>query len=99
MLKKSMALSKVYTLLEPGPVIMVTTALKGRLYAENSPVGMKILRAPEYRAGLLRVAAACSAASVCFLSTISRLRSSMVVSWRWACTRANTSSFWNGLVM
>lgn len=30
MSKKSFALSKVYTLIEPGPVIMVTTALKGR---------------------------------------------------------------------
>ena len=30
MSKKSFALSKVYTLIEPGPVTMVTTALKGR---------------------------------------------------------------------
>ena len=30
MTKKSFPLSKVYTLIEPGPVVMVTTALKGR---------------------------------------------------------------------
>ena len=30
MAKKSFPLSKVYTLIEPGPLVMVTTALKGR---------------------------------------------------------------------
>ena len=29
-MKKSFPLSRVYTLLEPGPVVLVTTALKGR---------------------------------------------------------------------
>jgi len=31
-MKKSFPLSKVYGLLEPGPVVLVTTAQKGRVF-------------------------------------------------------------------
>jgi len=36
-MKKSFPLSKVYGLLEPGPVVLVTTAQKGRARLKRPP--------------------------------------------------------------